>query len=72
MCAQPSSVDDELEDRVEDRLGERRIRLDRVEQDVDRNLGAYGERQLSEPLAGLRPDRDGADENAPRTSPPRA
>ena len=56
----------ELLERAENSLRERGIRLDRVEQDVHRNLGADRERELAEPLAGLRPDGDGADENASR------
>src|SRR4051794_3879640 len=45
---------------VDERLGERRERLDRVAQYVDRHLGPDRERGLSQPLAGLRSDRVGA------------
>lgn len=46
-----------------DGLGERREGLDRLEQDVDRHLGADRERQLAQPLAGLRADGDRAHQN---------
>ena len=36
----------EVAERVEDRLRERRVRLDGVEQDFERHLGAHGQRQL--------------------------
>ena len=54
----------ERSEREEDRLGERGIWLDRVEQHVNRRRSAYRERQLSQPLRRLRADRDGADERA--------
>src|SRR5581483_8847020 len=43
-----------------------RVRLDRVPEDVDRDLRADRERDLLQPLAGLRADGDRADEDAPR------
>ena len=50
---------------IEDALGEGRVRLDRVEERLDLDLGADRQRELPEPLRGLRPDADGADEDAP-------
>src|SRR5438874_7769681 len=55
----------ELARREEERLGEGRVGLDRVEQHVERDLGANRERELLEPLPRLRADRDGADEHPP-------
>src|SRR2546423_3234695 len=55
----------ELARREEDRFGEGRVRLDRVQQHLERHLGADRERHLLEPLPRLRPDRDRAHEHAP-------
>src|SRR5205823_6962471 len=55
----------ELADGEEDRLREGRVGLDRVDEDVDRRLGPYGERELPEPLGRLRADRDRAGEHTP-------
>ena len=46
----------ELLERVEERLRERRERLDRVAQDLQRHLGPHGERRLLQPLARLGTD----------------
>ena len=41
-------------------LGERRERLDRVAQDLERHAGANRQRRLLKPLAGLGSERVGA------------
>src|SRR6187549_548584 len=48
--------------RLDEDLRERRERLDRVAQDVERHAGADGERGLLEPFAGLRAEGVGARE----------
>src|SRR5690348_3804577 len=50
----------QLLDSEEDRFRERRIRLDRVDEDLDRRRAPHRERQLAEPLRRLRADADRA------------
>ena len=54
----------QLAERQEDRVGEGRVGLDRVEQDVDRRLRPYREGELPEPLGRLRADRTALDRGA--------
>src|SRR5687768_12219116 len=54
----------ELSGGKENRLREGRKRLDRVAQDVHRNLCPDRQRELADPLARLRPDDDGPHEHS--------
>ena len=57
---------DELPKCKEDRLRERRIGLDRVDENVDRRRASHSKRQLPQPLGRLRTDSDGANKHALR------
>src|SRR5436189_669639 len=64
MCVSLRELALQLLQGVEDALGEGRVRLDRVEERLDLDLGADRERELAEPLGRLRTDADCPDEPA--------